>query len=52
MDKQELTSCPECGSTDKVNASKKVRARQWVQRYLCKKCLRVYTPTPDQTPKA
>ena len=38
--------CPECGSTEIIKASKVVRARQFVQRFRCKKCLRLFVPPP------
>lgn len=49
---KDIIACPECGSTDLAKASKVVRARQYVQRYRCKICLRLFTPQPNQTLKA
>lgn len=51
MPENKVIVCPECGSvgpsTDKSKFAvqgKNVRAREWVYRYRCKKCLRVFTP--------
>jgi len=36
--------CPECGSGDNIKAGFTVRNRAYIQRYRCRKCLKVFVP--------